>query len=71
MEIVRFEGQHIEEARALAFANYCEERQAVAELLVKTEGITFEEISTQEAFLVRELRRRKRRRKNNSLYGAE
>lgn len=28
MEIVRFEGQHIEEARALAFANYCEERQA-------------------------------------------
>lgn len=116
MEIVRFEGQHIEEARALAFVNYCEERQAVAELLVKkrilyhtialyehdteairawfdngfghrcadairrveeiggivsAEGITFEEISTQEAFLVRELRRRKRRRKNNCLYGAE
>lgn len=26
MEIVRFERQHIEDARALAFANYCEER---------------------------------------------
>ena len=32
MEIVRFERRHMEEARALAFANYCEERQAVADL---------------------------------------
>ena len=38
---------------------------------MKTEGITYEEISPQEAFLVREFRRRKRRRKNNCLYGAE
>lgn len=118
MEIVRFERRHMEEARALAFANYCEERQAVADKraliyrrmyqcaadilakkqilyhtialyehdtdairawfdngfghrcadairkveeiggIVPAEGITYEEITPQEAFLVRELRRK-------------
>ena len=72
MEIVRFERRHMEEARALAtdairawfdngFGHHCADAiRKVEEIggIVPAEGITYEEIPPQEAFLVRELRRK-------------